>query len=239
MTPHLRIFCAIDTRDVPTAAFLAERVTGQVGGIKLGLEFFMANGPEGVRKVRAGQPGLPLFLDIKLHDIPNTVAGAIRSVTALEPQFITLHAAGGAEMMRAARSAAEEEAARLRVRRPQLLAVTVLTSLDDYDLSRTGVSTRVEEQVLNLAVLAQESGMDGIVCSPHEVANVRAACGPDFVLMVPGVRPSWSPAQDQKRIMTPTEAVSAGADYIVIGRPITQATDPAASARKISLEMAI
>jgi orotidine-5'-phosphate decarboxylase len=188
--------------------------------------------------VQADQPELPLFLDIKLHDIPNTVAGAIRSVTALEPQFITLHAAGGSEMMLAARAAAEEEAKRLGLRRPKLLAVTVLTSLDDHDLSRIGVSAQVEDQVLNLAALAQVSGMDGIVCSPHEVARVRSACGPDFTLMVPGVRPSWSPAQDQKRILSPKEAVSVGADYIVIGRPITQAPDPAVSARNISLEMA-
>ncbi len=237
ISPHLRIFAAIDTQDVPTARYLVSKVAGHVGGIKLGLEFFIANGPEGVRQARGEHLGLPLFLDLKLHDIPNTVAGAVRSVIGLRPQFLTLHASGGPAMLRAARSAAEQEAARQGGVRPKLLAVTVLTSLDETDLSRVGQNSSVEEQVLRLAVLAQENGMDGIVCSPHEAADVRAACGADFTLMVPGIRPVWAGTGDQKRVMSPAQALAVGADYLVIGRPLTEAADPADAARRIAAEM--
>ncbi len=230
-----RIFCAIDTDDPAAAAALAARVGGTVGGIKLGLEFFLANGPDAVRRV-AGERRL--FLDLKLHDIPNTVAGGVRAVVPLRPYFLTLHASGGAEMMRRAAAAAAETAARLGVPRPNLLGVTVLTSLGDEDLEQVGQRRPAADQVRRLAALALRCGLDGVVASPQEVAVLRAECGPDFRLVIPGVRPSWAPADDQKRVTTPAEAVAAGADHLVIGRPITRADDPAAAAARIAAEIA-
>lgn len=226
--PASRIFCSIDTTEVETARRIAGQVAGLVGGVKLGLEFFIAQGPAGVRAV-VGADGPPLFLDLKLHDIPNTVAGGIRAALPLKPAFMTIHASGGPAMMRAA----AEAAAAAGADRPKILAVTVLTSLDDGDLGAVGQSLPVADQVTRLARLARESGVDGVVCSPAEVALVRAACGPDFILMVPGIRPSWSATNDQKRVMTPAEALALGADHLVIGRPITGEADPAAAARRI------
>lgn len=229
---HNPILCAIDTPDPVRARALATTVGGAVGGLKLGLEFFVANGPQAVREVAAGAP---LFLDLKLHDIPNTVAGAVRSAAALEPLLLTIHCAGGAAMMRAA-AAAASEAVRGR-RRMKLLGVTVLTSLDDDDLAATGQCGPAAEQAQRLALLARHSGLDGIVCSPHEVAALRAACGQGFLLVVPGIRPAGAAAADQKRVMGPRAALEAGADYLVIGRPITEAPDPAAAARAIMAEL--
>ena len=225
------ILCAIDTPDPAAARVLAATVRGAVGGIKLGLEFFVANGPAAVREV-AGEA--PLFLDLKLHDIPNTVAGAVRSAARLAPLFLTIHASGGRAMMRAA----AEAAAATPGRRMQLLGVTVLTSLDDGDLAAVGQRDSTAEQVRRLALLARDSGLDGVICSPHEVAALRAACGPDFRLVVPGIRPPGAAAGDQKRVMGPRAAMAAGADYLVIGRPITAAADPAAAARALLEEMA-
>lgn len=236
MTAASPVFVALDTTEVAIADALAGRLAGSIGGVKLGLEFFCANGAEGVRRVAAR--GLPLFLDLKLHDIPNTVAGAVRAIAPLAPFCTTLHAGGGAAMIRAARDAAEDAAAALGLARPLLLAVTVLTSLDAEALSATGVAGTVADQVKRLAALAQESGADGVVCSPREAAALRAQCGPGFTLMVPGIRPAWAAADDQKRILTPAEAMAAGADYLVIGRPITAAADPAAAARRIADELA-
>lgn len=236
-TPASRIFCAVDTTDLDTARDLARRIGGVVGGIKLGLEFFVAHGPAGIRAVigedDGDAKGPPLFLDLKLHDIPNTVAGGIRAALPLKPAFMTIHSAGGPAMMRAAAEAAAEAGAE----RPKILAVTVLTSLDAGDLEAVGQRTPVADQVTRLARLAKESGVDGVVCSPAEVALVRAACGPDFILMVPGIRPAWAAANDQKRVMTPAEALAAGADHLVIGRPITGDADPAAAARRILSEI--
>lgn len=200
------------------------------GLIKLGLEFFLANGAAGYRAI-AGQP---VFLDLKLHDIPNTVAGGVRAVLPLAPRLLTLHAAGGAAMIAAARQAADAAGAA----RPLLLAVTVLTSLDAAALTAIGVTASPAEQVVRLAKLAVAAGADGIVCSPLEVAAVRAALGPGPKLVVPGIRPAGAAAGDQARVMTPVEAVSAGADWIVVGRPITGATDPAIAAAAISAEIA-
>ncbi len=230
--PARRIFCALDTTDLGRAVALAGQLAGRVGGIKLGLEFFGANGPEGVARV--AETGLPIFLDLKFHDIPNTVAGAVRAVLPLKPAMLTVHASGGGAMLRAAMDAAAEAGEA----RPKILAVTVLTSLDDDDLEAVGQSRPATDQVLRLAELAQKSGVDGIVCSPHEVATMRAECGPDFCLVVPGIRPAGAALGDQKRVMSPAEAVAAGADYLVIGRPITQADDPADAARRIAEEMA-
>ncbi len=219
------VFVAIDCGEVADARALITALHGSVGGVKLGLEFFIANGPDGVRAAMADIP-LPLFLDLKLHDIPNTVAAAVRSVAPLAPAFVTIHAGGGATMMRAA---AEARGAGTR-----LLGVTVLTSLSDADLDAVGQHGPASEQARRLAELAVSAGLDGVVCSPHEVAMLRAALGPAPVLMVPGIRPAGSAADDQKRVMPPADALAAGASHLVIGRPITEAPDPAAAARAIA-----
>lgn len=231
------VFCAIDTPDIAQATGLAAKLADTVGGLKLGLEFFSANGPKGVQQVHKASD-LPLFLDLKFHDIPNTVAGAVRAAAAqVKPYMMTLMAAGGRTMMQAAAKAAADVAHELIVPRPLLLGVTVLTSMDADDLLETGVSGAVADQVRRLAALAKDSGLDGVVCSPLEAEMLRKDLGPDFKLVTPGVRPSWADANDQKRIMTPQEAVQAGASYLVIGRPISGAQDPAAAAARIALEL--
>lgn len=234
--PGSRLFCAIDTTDTEIARRLAAQLKGVIGGLKLGLEFFVSNGPQGIRAVIDGS-GLPLFLDLKFHDIPNTAAGAVRAAVALRPAFLTVHTSGGLAMMKAAAETAATEADRLGVPRPKLLGVTVLTSLTDRELYTVGQSTPVADQVGRLAVLAQEAGLDGVVCSPHEIALVRAKTAPGFTIMVPGIRPATALLGDQKRVMTPAQAVGAGADYLVIGRPITQEKKPAEAARKIVAEL--
>lgn len=230
-----RVFVALDTTSVADAVDRARAMRGAVAGVKLGLEFFSANGPAGVRQVVA--EGLPLFLDLKFHDIPNTVAGAVRAVTPLGPFMLNVHAAGGAAMMRAALDASADTAAKVGVRRPRLIAVTVLTSLGDDDLAAIGQQGPASDQVRRLAALAQEAGLDGVVCSPQEIELLRRDCGSDFVLVTPGIRPAGAAAGDQKRVMTPAEAVRRGAHYLVIGRPITAAEDPAAAARAIAADI--
>ena len=230
--PTDRIFVALDTTDVEAARVLAQRLKGCVGGVKLGLEFFTANGAGGVRAV--GKAGLPLFLDLKFHDIPNTVAGAVRAAIKLRPRIITIHTGGGTAMMRAAAEAATEVAKEQNVKRPIIIGVTVLTSLDAIDLTAVGQHGPPADQVVRLAQLAKKSDLDGVVCSPKETALVREACGPDFKLVVPGIRPNLSLSGDQKRTAGPADAVNAGADYLVIGRPITRAPDPAAAARAMA-----
>jgi orotidine-5'-phosphate decarboxylase len=225
------IFCALDTTDVEAATRLVGALHGAVGGIKLGLEFFIAHGPDGIRRVAGSTP---LFLDLKLHDIPNTVAGAIRAIAPLGAAMTTIHTAGGAAMMKAAVDAAKEAAAKTGGKRPALLGVTILTSLDEAALPRIGMNGPVADAAKRLAALAQESGLDGAVCSPHEVARLRKLCGTNFLLVVPGIRPAGSASDDQARIMTPKEALAAGADVLVIGRPITGAADPATAARTIA-----
>jgi orotidine-5'-phosphate decarboxylase len=219
------IFCAIDTPDLGQAKSLAQAVRNVVG-IKLGLEFFTAHGPAGVRDV-AGKASL--FLDLKLHDIPNTVAGAVRAAAALRPLLLTVHCSGGKAMLRAAAEAAAKAVPDRQ--RLKLLGVTVLTSLDDGDLDSVGQRGPAAEQVRRLALLARDCGLDGVVCSPLEAAMLREACGPNFLLVVPGIRLMGLAAGDQKRVMGPRETLAAGADFLVIGRPITGAPDPAAAAR--------
>jgi orotidine-5'-phosphate decarboxylase len=233
MTRSNPIYVALDTTDVAKAASLARDLAPHVGGIKLGLEFFCANGPAGVAEVTAAARSLPLFLDLKLHDIPNTVAGALRAVERLRPRYVTIHATGGEAMMRAAADAA----AAMGADRPRLLGVTVLTSLDDGDLDAMGVTRRAGDQVLALAGLSRRAGLDGIVCSPHEVAAARAALGADFDIVVPGIRPAGGMAGDQKRVRTPREALADGATALVIGRPITAAPDPVGAARAIAASL--
>jgi len=230
-----RVFVALDTTSVADAVDRARAMRGAVAGVKLGLEFFSANGPAGVRQVVA--EGLPLFLDLKFHDIPNTVAGAVRAVTPLGPFMLNVHAAGGVAMMRAALGACADTAAKVGVRRPRVIAVTVLTSLGNDDLATIGQQGAAADQVRRLAALAQEAGLDGVVCSPQEIELLRRDCGRDFVLVTPGIRPAGAAAGDQKRVMTPAEAVRRGADYLVIGRPITAAEDPAAAARAIAADI--
>ena len=231
MNTARRIFVAIDRADRDSAAGEIERVATAGCGIKLGLEFFVANGPAGVRAVITGQP---LFLDLKLHDIPNTVAGAMRAACRLEPQLVTLHASGGLAMMRAAVAAARESSGAAA---PKLLAITVLTSLDEQDLESVGQDGPIADQARRLADLAQAAGVAGIVCSPQEVAALRTQCGPGFLLVTPGIRPSWAASGDQKRMTTPAQAIAGGADHLVIGRPITQANDPAAALARICAEI--
>lgn len=225
------LFCAIDTADREMALTLAQVVAPHVGGFKLGLEFFSAHGPDGVQCFH--KFGLPLFLDVKLHDIPNTVAGAVRALLPLRPAIITLHASGGAAMLAAARQAADMAPEF----RPRLLGVTLLTSLDHDDLAAFGVHRAPEDQVLALARLARHAGLDGIVCSAREAPAVREEAGREFLLAVPGVRPVGAEVGDQKRVVTPHAARAAGADILVVGRPITAAADPGAAARAIAAEI--
>jgi orotidine-5'-phosphate decarboxylase len=221
------VYVALDTTDLDYARGLAERLRGSVGGLKLGLEFFSAHGPQGVRAF-AGM-GLPLFLDLKFHDIPNTVTGACRAVASLGASIINVHASGGAAMLKAA-----GEAARAVNPQIKMIGVTVLTSLNEADLKAAGVAGALGEQVVRLAQLSRANGLDGVVCSAHEIASLRAALGPDFLLVVPGIRPAGSDLNDQSRVMTPAEAHKAGADLLVIGRPITAAPDPVKAARDIA-----
>ncbi len=225
---------ALDTPDLARAVNLATALSEVVGGVKIGKEFFTAHGPEGTRAVVGGGR---LFLDLKFHDIPNTVAGAVRAAVPLRPFLMTVHAAGGPAMLRAAVEAAAVTAGDANVPRPRLLGITILTSLDDDDLARVGQQGPMAEQARRLAALARESGLDGVVCSPHEIADLRRLCGPDFLLVVPGIRPAWALADDQKRVLTPAQAVAEGADYLVVGRPITGAADPATAARRITAEL--
>lgn len=225
------VFCALDTPDRDRAVSLAKAVGPSVGGFKLGLEFYAAQGPAGVAALK--DLGRPLFVDLKLHDIPNTVAGGLRSLNRLGVDLVTVHASGGLEMMRAAADAAAEAGPH----RPRILAVTVLTSLDGTDLARIGVGGTPAAQVQRLARLAREATVDGLVCSAAEIALVREVCGPDMLIVVPGLRPAGSATGDQKRLATPEGAHKAGADVLVIGRPITDAPDPAAAARAIAASL--
>jgi len=224
------IFVPLDLQDIAKAQALVEALAPHVAGFKIGKEFFTRFGPEGVRQAVGDAP---LFLDLKYHDIPNQVAGAVSAaVASLAPDFLTLHASGGPAMLRAAAEARPAAA------RTKLLAVTVMTSLSEEDLAAVGQRGPMEEQVLRLGRLAVENGIHGLVCSPLEIAAVRRDLPAETVLMVPGVRPTWAASGDQKRVMTPADAQAAGADYLVIGRPITGADDPVAAAQRIGEELA-
>jgi len=221
------IFVALDTPDLEYALNLAASASPHVGGLKLGMEFLAANGPQGIREFE--KFGLPIFADTKFHDIPNTVAGAVRATAALGVQIINVHAGGGEAMLKAARDAARAVNAKTKV-----IAVTVLTSLSDADLTAVGQIPPARDQVLRLATLTRDCGLDGVVCSAHEIAPLRAALGEDFLLVVPGIRPAGSEVGDQRRVMGPKEARDAGASILVIGRPITAAAAPGEAARAIA-----
>ncbi len=229
------VLCALDTTDADDATGLTRELGDSVGGVKLGLEFFSACGRKGFEQV--AQTGVPIFLDLKLHDIPNTVAKAVKALVPLQPFMMTVHTSGGLAMLKAAVAAADEAAEAHNVTRPMIVGVTVLTSLDGDDLKRVGVHRSTGAQVEKLADLALEARLDGVVCSPREIISLRKSCGRDFKLVVPGIRPLGSELNDQKRVMTPGEAVSAGASYLVIGRPITTAKNPATAARKIAASL--
>jgi len=216
------LFVALDTTDLEKAKLIAARVRHHVGGVKLGLEFFCANGHAGVREIAA--LGLPIFLDLKLHDIPNTVAKAVQALSGLEPAILTVHAAGGRAMLEDAKAAAPLGT--------KVVAVTVLTSLDGADLESIGVDADPHAQVERLTRLARDAGVDGIVCSGHEVRAARKIW-PQGFFVVPGVRPANGSHDDQKRMVTPRAALDAGASILVVGRPITQAEDPDLAARAI------
>ena len=217
------VFVAIDTTDRVRARTLVELVGPSLGGVKLGLEYFAANGPSGVAEIAA--LGLPVFLDLKLHDIPNTVSKAVAALAPLRPAVLTVHAAGGQAMLEAAKAAAPAET--------KVVAVTVLTSLDRGDLVCIGVPSSPETQVVRLTELARRSGLDGIVCSGAEVAAAKEAWPAGF-FVVPGVRPGGAAESDQKRVMTPHDALAAGASILVVGRPITASDDPARAATEIA-----
>ncbi|HEY0104728.1 MAG TPA: orotidine-5'-phosphate decarboxylase [Rhizomicrobium sp.] len=225
------VFVALDTPDLDRALAIAQAVRPHVGGVKIGLEFITSCGPEGVRRVV--EIGLPVFADVKFHDIPNTVAAASRELARLGTKLFNIHASGGPRMMRDAADAARAFDSAVKV-----LGVTVLTSLDDTVLDQVGQQGPAIDQVVRLARLAKQATLDGVVCSAHEVAALRRVLGPDFLLVVPGIRPVGADLADQKRVMTPAEAHRAGADILVIGRPITAAADPGAAARAIADELA-
>ncbi|WP_338445359.1 orotidine-5'-phosphate decarboxylase [Pelagerythrobacter marensis] len=216
------VYLALDLPQLDAAKALAERVRAHIGGIKLGLEFFCAHGHHGVHEI--AHLGLPIFLDLKLHDIPNTVAGAMQAIHVLEPAIVTVHASGGRAMMEDAKAAAGNGT--------RVVAVTMLTSMDDRDLVQTGVAGKAHDHVLRLAELAQAAGLDGIVCSGHEVAAVHRQWKDGF-FVVPGLRMADNGIGDQKRVVTPRRARDDGASVLVVGRPINRADDPVAAARAI------
>ncbi len=225
-----QVYCAIDRADMDAANALVAEVAPVVDGLKLGLEFFAANGPGGVRRVRSS--GRPIFLDLKLFDIPNQVAGTVSAVARLQPQFLTLHASGGRAMLKAAVDATHDMPGRVR-----MLGVTVLTSLDDADLDSIGVHRSPADQVRALAEIALEAGCEGLVCAAAEVAMLRNTFGRQPLLVVPGIRPAGVPQGDQKRTLSPRDAQAAGADILVVGRPITDAESPAAAAETIVADL--
>jgi orotidine-5'-phosphate decarboxylase len=222
MTSHSPIFVALDTPDVARAKEIAAKVRHHVGGIKLGLEFFAANGRPGIREMAA--LGLPIFLDLKLHDIPNTVGAAMQALAALEPAIVTVHASGGRAMMEDAKAAAPIGT--------KVVGVTMLTSLDEDDVDAIGVRGNAHDQVERLTALAREAGLDGVVCSGAEVKAAKKIW-PGGFFVVPGVRPADGLIGDQKRVVTPRQALDRGASVLVIGRPITKAEDPDVAARAI------
>ncbi len=221
-----KIFCAIDTNDLDQACALSKQIAPITGGIKLGLEFFNNFGPQGIERVLKAAPDSQLFIDLKFHDIPNTVAGAVRGICRnFAPAYLNVHASGGRAMMMAAKDACAAQT--------KLLAVTILTSLDDDAIKAAGYQAGISQRVEQMAALTKDAGLDGVVCSAHEIKRLRDLCGADFALMVPGIRPKGSAQGDQKRIMTPKDALDAGATHLVIGRPITQADDPQKAAEDI------
>lgn len=233
---HNPVICALDTQEVDEATAIAQEVMPQVGAVKLGLEFFTANGAAGVSAIT--RLGVPVFLDLKFHDIPNTVAKSIAATAGMNMFMMTVHTSGGRAMMQAAIDASDRVAQVTGKERPLVIGVTLLTSLDQDDISLLGFQSTVQDQVVHLADLAQSAGLDGVVCSPFEISLIRKKLGNDLTLVVPGIRPEGAAKGDQKRTLTPKEALERGADYLVIGRPITDAADRAGAAKTIAESLA-
>jgi len=232
-----RLIVALDVPDMKSAKHLVKILYPTVEIFKIGSYLFTACGPEVVEMVH--KTGGKVFLDLKFHDIPNTVANAASEVAKMGVFMFNVHASGGAKMMQAAVDAARKAAAVAAKPKPLVLAVTVLTSMDEPDLRQMGILRNTDEQVMHLAAIAQEAGCDGVICSVEEASNIRKTLGNNFVIVTPGIRPSGSDIADQKRIATPHSAIEAGADYIVVGRPIIEAQDPVAVANKILEEMGV
>ena len=235
--PDPRVIVALDFADANLALALADRLDPADCALKVGKEMFVAAGPEPVRAMIAR--GFRVFLDLKFHDIPNTVGLACAAATRLGVWMLDVHAAGGAAMLAAARAAVDDAAAKRGAEPPLLIAVTVLTSLGDADLRATGVEGDAMHQVLRLARLTATAGLDGVVCSAQEATVLRASLGPAFKLVTPGIRPAGSPVDDQTRIITPEAAIASGADYLVIGRPVTRARDPVSALAAINLALRV
>jgi orotidine-5'-phosphate decarboxylase len=236
LTPRDRLVVALDVETRARALELVDQLKGLAGLFKIGSQLFTAEGPDLVREI-VGR-GEKVFLDLKFHDIPSTVAKAGTEATRLGVSMFNVHASGGAEMMRAVAAAVQETAQQQGLARPTILAVTVLTSLLPKDLEQVFVAERIDRVVIGLAQLAAQCGLDGVVSSPQEALMVRhQVAAPEFVILTPGVRPSWAAAQDQKRVLTPAEALQEGADYIVVGRPITESDDPPAAVQRIISEI--
>jgi orotidine-5'-phosphate decarboxylase len=229
------IICALDTIEEEEASALAEAVRPHVGAVKLGLEFFPANGANGVNRIN--KLGIPVFLDLKFHDIPNTVSRAIAATVGMNMFMMTVHTSGGQAMLRAAIEASDRIAQVTGKERPMIVGVTLLTSLDQDDVSMLGFREQLPDQVLRLADLAQSVGLDGVVCSAYEIAALRKHCGDDFKLVVPGIRLETDRQDDQKRVLSPKDAITRGASYLVIGRPITAARNPAEAAKTIASQL--
>lgn len=230
-----RLIVALDVSTMDAMKSIVSSLGDSVSFYKVGMELFYAEGDQTVRYLQ--DQGKHVFLDLKLHDIPNTVAHGVSSLTRLGANLITIHGQGGPIMMKAAAQAARESAEQLGIERPKLLAITVLTSFDDEAWTSIGGQLPISDQVIRLAKLAKESGMDGVVCSALEAKMIRKACGPDFLIVTPGIRPSFAATNDQKRIATPASALADGASRLVIGRPITQAANPQEAVRLIIEEM--
>ena len=230
-----RLIVALDVDDLEQATEFVRQLSGEVGMFKIGKQLFTHAGPQAVRQIQ--ELGGEIFLDLKFHDIPNTVAKAAIEATRLGVKMFNVHASGSLEMMRLTAKEVTRVCRQQKLRKPIMLAVTVLTSLNQDDLERVGVERKVADQVVRLALLTKEAGMDGVVASPHEVTDIRAACGRRFVIVTPGIRPSDGKRNDQQRVMTPQDAVRGGVDYIVVGRPIIEAKDPVTAARAIVADM--
>ena len=231
------IICAIDTKNMEEAIKITTLLKGHINMVKCGLEYFTSNGNTGIKKIAS--TGVDIFLDLKFHDIPNTVAEAVKSAVHFNVSMITIHILGGKTMMEKAVEAATEESDKLGVKKPLIIGVSILTSIDNDELNEIGIFNDIQEQVIILAKLAKEAGLDGIVCSSHEIKKIKQVCGCDFITVVPGIRPQSMDKNDQKRVATPGEAVNNGADYIVIGRPITQSNNPLETVKLIQDSMRI